>query len=41
LDEQNRGITDIWVAQSGTLVAEIITVAGTDHVITMDLTRIL
>jgi hypothetical protein len=26
-----------WVAQAGTLVADLLTVAGTDHVITMDL----
>jgi ribose-phosphate pyrophosphokinase len=32
-----RGNYRQWVAQAGTLVADLLTVAGTDHVITMDL----
>lgn len=34
---QNRGNYRQWVAQAGTLVADLLTVAGADHVITMDL----
>jgi ribose-phosphate pyrophosphokinase len=37
IGRQSRGNYRQWVAQSGTLVAELLTVAGTDHVITMDL----
>jgi phosphoribosylpyrophosphate synthetase len=33
----NKGNYRQWVAQAGTLVADLLTVAGTDHVITMDL----
>ena len=34
---QRKGNYKQWVAQAGTLVADLLTVAGTDHVITMDL----
>ena len=34
---QRKGNYRQWVAQAGTLVADLLTVAGTDHVITMDL----
>lgn len=37
IGRQNRGNYRQWVAQAGTLVADLLTVAGTDHVITMDL----
>ena len=33
----NRGNYRQWVAQAGTLVADLLTIAGADHVITMDL----
>ena len=33
----NRDNYKHWVAKSGTLIAELLTIAGTDHVITMDL----
>jgi hypothetical protein len=33
----SRGNYRQWVAKSGTLIADLLTVAGTDHVITMDL----
>ena len=34
--EPQRGYK-LWVAQAGTLVADLLTCAGTDHIITMDL----
>jgi len=37
IGRRNRGNYRQWVAQAGTLVADLLTVAGTDHVITMDL----
>ena len=37
IGRSNRGNYRQWVAQAGTLVADLLTVAGTDHVITMDL----
>lgn len=37
IGRQNRGNYKQWVAQAGTLVADLLTIAGTDHVITMDL----
>jgi hypothetical protein len=37
IGRRNKGNYRQWVAQAGTLVADLLTVAGTDHVITMDL----
>jgi len=37
IGRQNRGNYRQWVAQAGTLVADLLTVAGADHIITMDL----
>jgi phosphoribosylpyrophosphate synthetase len=37
IEPHKRGNYRQWVAQAGTLVADLLTVAGTDHVITMDL----
>jgi len=37
IGRRNRGNYRQWVTQSGTLVAELLSVAGTDQVITMDL----
>jgi ribose-phosphate pyrophosphokinase len=37
IGRRNKGNYRQWIAQAGTLVADLLTVAGTDHVITMDL----